>query len=768
MFSVKPTTEPSVRTSEPLSPTSQPSQSPSLTPTVLPSGSPSGIPSFIPKTTPSSAPSAGPSSRPSCPPSEHPSPASSLNPTAGPSTARPSTFPTTEVSLLFPDDSAVACMSECSFPGNVNDPSVWSKSEFCEFYEFTGCSLDNVSSYTCAPQCLSDCVNVFCDIFPKLASICGISSLSDDEVASAELLCLTSFSEKTGTLTQLVFETTLIFQGVTADEFLLDVSAQNATKFVIASFMNNINVLQIRIVSIVSNTRPEAQNSTNRRLNEGEDAIVTYEIDVFIEPLGFQQGQLAYKSMVTSLTSAYIVGEIRRKLNEDGEPQYGTRLFNNDFDITDATFSEPVVQYVKTVSPTKIPTQIPTIEPTIKAKDDASFPLSTMVSIVVPIVFLLCCGSGFLMYYLKKSTIKKKYLASQVAVGGNQTDEDLDQTAHIVTVHKPENNAVVTPVEELKEDPPPIRIIALSEFSLQSSAPLAGLVGSRKIKLPPISGGGDAITVSLNDIKRAKKRRSKKKNNFSDVSEASTEASRNFVEPVYSAPRQTLLTHSGTRPGPGRGIHSISQPGRGGPGNNVYRIPENPLYLESSQRRGELEERRITSPPMNITDSDSLKLSRVPPGGNYANKHIGTQQLKHSSKRKYAKQRYEADHHYDNAVVAFEEDPEKMHHSVLSGAQHSQLGGSKYASSGRTVLPSLGSVIGGFKELPEERSIISVSGTRRKRRTPVRFAGPGEANDSDDAHARTVQNGEVPSPEHASSSTFGHLRDRRPPGAGSY
>ena len=191
----------------------------------------------------------------------------------------------------------------------------------------------------------------------------------------------------------------------------------------------------------------------------------------------------------------------------------------------------------------------------------------------------------------------------------------------------------------------------------------------------------------------------------------------------------------------------------------MSQISEKSLNLESAHRRVESEEHSVA---ISATDSGSVKVSRVPPGGNYADQNF-TKQLKRSSKRKYAKQRYEADHHYDDAVMAFDE-PEKKHQSVVSEIRKGHHDLSKYASSGRTVLPSLGQVPDS-KELREDRSMITISGTRRKRRHPVRFAGPGEANDSDDAQTYSAMNSDVPS--HKQISTFDGVPQRRPPGAGS-
>lgn len=425
-----------VPSSEPTKlPSALPSVSPSLCPTGQPSRVPSGSPSAVPTIVPSGQPTVQPSTSPSGQPTEQPSGVPTGQPTIIPSkqpteqpSSMPSGYPTTQPTQFFDstaNEYVYACYSGCSYPGATLNPSQWGALEFCEFHEFTKCDANSISSYSCVPDCLQDCGGAFCETFAKLSYACKQSSaLNFTQIQRLEDACLSAFASSETTVTQLSFEVAVEFDGFNASQFAADNGAQTATVNILSSTMKNVKSTDVTIKNVTG----DSIRLNRRNLLAFQSVIVTYQVIVVVENLGFRSSQtdFAYERLTNSLRAAVDTRSVLQILRQDGAPLYSTSLFDRvEFATGSLSFAQGVMTVLKSASPSAVPSVLPSASPTVAP----TFILDSTIAITTAISFVLFCFCSccLVLLYLGCRARKKagnRYKKSKVAVCNDEVQHE--------------------------------------------------------------------------------------------------------------------------------------------------------------------------------------------------------------------------------------------------------------------------------------------------------------------------------------------------------
>ena len=378
----------------------------------------------------------------------------------------------------------------------------WGIKEFCEFYDASRCNVGNVSEYRCVPSCLTGCGDVFCDVFSRLTHLCAKPNVSISLTQfEIEDRCLTSFSENILTETLLEFNISLIYENITLVDFLNDTRAQNATEVVLVGVMSNVKIYQVNYVGSRIYTAFDEESSpllrdSIRRITTGRQSIgefveAIYNVKVIVEHLGFRSENAfeAFIQLKDSVTSAVVLKEIIRRLQQEGLKVFGTPLFERSVDTTEVLFTEPIISYVKTISPTEYPTVAPTSFPS-RERAESNFIESFGVNIYIAVsgagCVLLCCL--LLLLLCRRREVKKRYMLTQVAASGDDnSDEDINVVNLRTSVWEPREEIfnVYTIDDEvntrpsLKQKP----VFDVSSFGFSENE----RIKPGKVVLPPIS-----------------------------------------------------------------------------------------------------------------------------------------------------------------------------------------------------------------------------------------------------------------------------------------
>jgi hypothetical protein len=182
--------------------------------TLSPSRSqPTDPPTYWPNSQPTLSPSSSPSNRPSGSPSSIPT----TQPTSTPSSFMEREFQLTE--------RFIDCFQNCdSFRFD------WTLNDFCTLYHSQACKRHKVENYTCQPECLLSCPDVFCDSFSSLVFGCDhkYSHILYSNKSATEQQCLETVAGGEVTLTQFIFDVELELKGVDPSIMATDASIQNA------------------------------------------------------------------------------------------------------------------------------------------------------------------------------------------------------------------------------------------------------------------------------------------------------------------------------------------------------------------------------------------------------------------------------------------------------------------------------------------------------------------------------------------------------------
>lgn len=646
-----PSSAPAVPTSMPTQPSSVPTGQPTVDPSAFPSTNPTSVPSALPSCRPSLIPSGNPTETPSnepssypsmCPtslPSSLPSPiltvAPSRHPTAVP-TVRPTRVPTTAAPTKFLDtvDLSEPCFDTCSYPGSTKNPSQWGLSELCEFYDSTKCSATNISKYACVPACLYECGNVFCNSFSRLSFLCAQPKLEVDygKASAMEGKCLNSFAEVISTETLVEFNISIVFENITAEEFLNDTKAQNATEYVVAFTMPQVKIYQVFIMGVrnyiaLSDEKPMFQYLHQDRMAVSVDLIgsaveVVLNVQVIVELLGYASTDalVAYVDLKTSAISAYVSKQILRRLQAEGLLVFGTDLFERDFDAIDILFSPASISYLRTAVPTLQPTE----SPTFKTAESSQTQVGgfNLFYILAAVGFVITCCLLWCVFFCFRKKSGDKYAISQVGIA---PDEEIDELDFIAPVKKTREELfeVFTPQKEhhasLKYKPVfDVSISSLNRKPGPSALEDFSFTPGRVI-LPPIIRGHAQPDFSplgprLEPIEKRvdspmslqKKRRKRTRRPPENDRPA-------FIESDTGAVPRTLSIRGGTiRVPPGGGYISDVDIETAHPPLENYPVFEDapPLVTSPSSRRKSGRSGSAKSP-------NKMRSIRIPPGGGY-------------------------------------------------------------------------------------------------------------------------------------------------------
>jgi hypothetical protein len=258
---------------------------------------------------------------------------SSSSPTASPS-AVPSLVATSWLPTLSPSVSSLIvskrtleCYSNCSYSGMSVPPGQWGLLEYCEFYQSTSCTMSTVSSCSCVPICLSDCVDVFCDSMSSLALICG-SSVDQGAVypntSSTQSSCLDAFAATSPTQTLMTFLAVLVFKNVNVFEMSTlesqDVAIVGMEMSVSGVTANDITIERVADGDAAATTLLSVAGPLRSSLSAQTASNVTYKFSVVLESLGYDSlsSSSAYLQLTEAITSAVADGRLEHNLRAVG------------------------------------------------------------------------------------------------------------------------------------------------------------------------------------------------------------------------------------------------------------------------------------------------------------------------------------------------------------------------------------------------------------------------------------------------------------------
>merc|ERR1712000_450420 len=328
---VVPTSSPTVVPTS--SPTASPTSCPTLSPTSTPTVSPTPVPTFSPTITPTMP---GETNAPTLHPTVSPTLNPTSNPTSVPTSSAPTYIPTSNPTNIYDtleaSNRTTTCYSDCSYPGMTVDPADWGDEE--------------VAAYSCVPDCLLDCSDVFCDSMSTLVYACDPdSSATFANKTVLETECLDSYAADAETETLLDFDTVNTFDDVSADEMRNDTASQQAAISAMSLSMSGVPASQISIKSI----EDASTRRMFRRSLQSSGAEVTFNVVAKLEQLGYKstEGDAAYSSLTNQISQSVSSGEFQQNLKAAGQT-VGVTTFDNAKVQKTPTYSEPVVIAVVT------------------------------------------------------------------------------------------------------------------------------------------------------------------------------------------------------------------------------------------------------------------------------------------------------------------------------------------------------------------------------------------------------------------------------------
>jgi hypothetical protein len=399
--SVQPSSDPSGQPSS--VPSSEPSRQPSCSPSVQPSSLPSSQPSRQPTSRPSASPSTSPSGEPSCRPTGQPT-SSPSSPSSQPS-GQPSSQPTSVLDSEFDfDERFVECYQKCE---SFN--TEWSLSSFCDIYRNQSCDQNSVEGYSCRPDCLKSCPDVFCDSFSTLVYACDhvYSEILYENKSTTEDICLESVTDGSTTLTQFSFEIELELKGVDPAAMEVDVSAQNAVKRAMSLTMSGIPQSRLSFIRSIAATgqpsgAPTLKPSYVPTLGVALSAegmrrglavsvgsselgvVVVVEVTSSLEELGYSsvESDIAVASLTTQVAASVTSGKMRKNLVLSGSKLRTATL--TSVLVSPYVYKSGVVKVIPLV--TIAPTLTPTIAPPVPF---SIFGLESMELLIVSIAIVV-------------------------------------------------------------------------------------------------------------------------------------------------------------------------------------------------------------------------------------------------------------------------------------------------------------------------------------------------------------------------------------------
>jgi hypothetical protein len=253
----------------------------------------------------------------------------------------------------------VQCYSDCSYPGMTTQPGEWNLREYCEFYDSTSCMKATVSSCSCLPSCLSDCVDVFCDTMSSLSLLCAPSSspLQDETGAaylnksSIQASCLDAYAATSPTQTLMTFLAALVFNNVNSIEMSTGESQEVAIVSMEMS-ISGVTASEIKIEKVVDGVSDittttsslHALRSTPLSPQTLSASNVTYKFSVILEALGYDatSSSTAYLQLTEAITSAVVDGRLEENLRVVGV-KVAVTTFSSVTIPSPPRYSNPVV-----------------------------------------------------------------------------------------------------------------------------------------------------------------------------------------------------------------------------------------------------------------------------------------------------------------------------------------------------------------------------------------------------------------------------------------
>lgn len=351
----------------------------------MPSGEPSAVPSAEPSGLPSSAPTS-PSSEPSGVPSGEPT----SQPSGAPSAFLQSAFPIT--------NRTEECYLTCTYPGMTVDVPQWTTQEYCAFYASTGCTNSTVRDYSCSPQCLSTCSDVFCDTFASF-TYCG-QPYDEAGKTSIENSCQSSVAASSPTSTNMNMSSTIGLENVDSTSVNSDSSAQNSLILTLSDVVSGLSASGVTIENVTTLTNRRL--GTDRRALAAIGASVTYRISVVLEEFGYSstQSQDLFDSLSNQIVDAVNFGVFKDTLLENSNDA-GTVVFDS------VVVQQNPVQTIESVvaEVTVAPTPAPSTADIVSSDGDSGLGTGAIVaiSICVPLFVLAVGGFAYYWFYLRNA-----------------------------------------------------------------------------------------------------------------------------------------------------------------------------------------------------------------------------------------------------------------------------------------------------------------------------------------------------------------------------
>lgn len=285
----------------------------------------------------------------------------SLSPTRVP-TFKETSNPTNIYATLTVNERTTQCYSNCTYPGMSTVPSDWSIQDYCEFYSSTFCSQSTVSSYSCSPPCLMDCVDVFCDTMSALVFICDPSVQSSYKNKSmVQSSCLHSYSSTSPTKTLMTFFATLVFGNVNSFE-MNTIQSIDVSIVGMEMSLSGVTANEIEIESVVGSesvTSRRGLGSLFSSTDQQYSSNVTYKFSVILESLGFDlnSASSAYLQITDEITSSVVNGNLQQNIKATGIT-VGVNAFASLSIASTPVYSTAVFTVLQTTSPSSFPTSI--------------------------------------------------------------------------------------------------------------------------------------------------------------------------------------------------------------------------------------------------------------------------------------------------------------------------------------------------------------------------------------------------------------------------
>lgn len=281
----------------------------------------------------------------------------------------------------------------------TKSPIHWGAEEYCAFYASTSCTQSGVEEYSCSPECLTDCPDVFCDTFSSLV-YCG-DTVDQAGKTSIENMCMSSVSSQSNTKTVMNMTSILGFENVDKDTFDTDALAQEAAISTMSNMVSGIPANRIRITDVLD---LESRRRLLRLANEFDGVeqrslavvgtSVHYRITAVLEELGFDssQSQECFNSLSNQIDQSIAYGQFEATLITTAHHLGSTTMNNVAVQEETEQFVESVTMEI-TVEPTSMPSPVP-----IPSDDDLSEGDIIAIAIMVPFA-VICISAGLYWWF---------------------------------------------------------------------------------------------------------------------------------------------------------------------------------------------------------------------------------------------------------------------------------------------------------------------------------------------------------------------------------